>query len=112
MITINVIDKTGELLETHQCNDGRTIKSWLFEHVESYECEETAPFVVELNGKNVSHDEVLKKGDVVRIKTNPQDAFAVVYTIVAVASAVYAYSVAKSIDNLDKSTQSKPDIVI
>ena len=102
MITINVIDKIGQLLESHQCEEGRTIKSWLYEHVKSYDGEDNAPFVVELNGAQVSHDEILKKGDVVRILLNPSNTAQVIYAIITVASAVYAYQSAQSINNLNQ----------
>lgn len=98
MATLQIVDKFGELLETH--STGNLIK-FMRDNVPNYTNSIRPPYTAELNGKAwpyVDHNKDLLDDDFVLLTIEPgAQALPYIYLALAVASAAYAYNIASNL---------------
>lgn len=99
MPTLNIYNKTGELLEVYSF-EGSMI-SWLENNVENYTPSTRPPYSALLNGEPwpyINHGDLLAYEDVIELTIEPQSPPQWVFWAIAIISAAYSYYVASNIE--------------
>jgi len=98
MPQLNIYDKTGCLLESHDISG--SLAGWLSDNVDGYKKTTRPPYSATLNGSPwayIDHNKILKESDVVDLTIEPGAPFAI-YAIITIASAAYSYYISSHLD--------------
>lgn len=97
MAILQIVDKFGELLETHEITN---LLDFMRENVPNYNDSIRPPYTAELNGKPwpyINHDAILDYDDYLLLTIEPKDPATIIAVVIAIASAAYAYNISSNL---------------